>query len=295
MKKTSYDDVKKFVEENDCELISKEYKGAHYKLKIKCKCDNEFEVSFSNFKHGNKRTCNECSVFKLEKKICPICKKEFRPRNFKTIYCCKKCKTKSQEDKVFYKCDYCGKECSVKKSQYKKAEKHFCDKNCFDLFQLDRIEYKCDYCGKINSYTKTEFGKYKKHFCDNVCSGKFKEGINNYFHKHVLRGEKHPSFNPNLSEEQRLKRANTIGYSFFRLTVMRENDNRCVCCNRKANIVHHLNGFDWDIENRVNPTNGVALCERCHKEFHKIYGYGKNTVEQFNEFKRINYDNIEVN
>ena len=40
-------------------------------------------------------------------------------------------------------------------------------------------------------------------------------------------------------------------------------------------------------------TNGVTLCEDCHKEFHKIYGYGNNTEKQYEEFIN-NKDNEEV-
>ena len=48
---------------------------------------------------------------------------------------------------------------------------------------------------------------------------------------------------------------------------------------------HHLDGYDWCKERRIDINNGVCLCENCHKEFHKIYGYGNNTKEQYIEFK----------
>ncbi|MFP3467817.1 HNH endonuclease, partial [Leifsonia sp. SIMBA_070] len=48
---------------------------------------------------------------------------------------------------------------------------------------------------------------------------------------------------------------------------------------------HHLNSYDWDKQNRTNIDNGITLCKKCHMDFHKKYGYGKNTKEQYSKFK----------
>ena len=48
--------------------------------------------------------------------------------------------------------------------------------------------------------------------------------------------------------------------------------------------VHHFDGYNWDVKNRINPDNLVLLNEKIHDEFHSLYGAGNNTIEQFLEF-----------
>lgn len=52
-KMLTYEYVKKYVEldsKSSCELLSKEYKGRHHKLLIKCKCSDEFNASYASFR-----------------------------------------------------------------------------------------------------------------------------------------------------------------------------------------------------------------------------------------------------
>ncbi|MDG1859741.1 MAG: HNH endonuclease signature motif containing protein [Emcibacteraceae bacterium] len=66
-------------------------------------------------------------------------------------------------------------------------------------------------------------------------------------------------------------------------------NNVCDCCGYSRKIAleaHHLVSHDVSTnEGRFDINNGVALCCNCHKEFHKKYGYGSNTCEQYSEFK----------
>lgn len=48
---------------------------------------------------------------------------------------------------------------------------------------------------------------------------------------------------------------------------------------------HHKNAFASFPEQRLDPNNGVCLCENCHDAFHIKYGKGNNTEEQYLQFK----------
>lgn len=106
----------------------------------------------------------------------------------------------------------------------------------------------------------------------------------------ILRGEKHPFYNPNLSQKERTERRDLQNEKIkqWRLKVYERDSYTCQLCgdNNGGNLnAHHLDGWDWCEERRFDINNGVTLCKICHTEFHKKYGFGKNTKEQFAEFE----------
>jgi hypothetical protein len=106
-------------------------------------------------------------------------------------------------------------------------------------------------------------------------------------------GKNSPNWNFSLTDEEREKdRTSTEGYCIWRLSVYKRDNYTCKCCKKKCKklIAHHLDGYDWCKEKRIDINNGITLCPDCHYNFHHHYGYGGNTKEQFEEWilKQIN-------
>jgi len=111
-------------------------------------------------------------------------------------------------------------------------------------------------------------------------------------------GEEHYRWNPNLTDEERranMSRTSINEYNRWRVAIYKRDNYHCVidnceCTNLNA---HHLNSWDTYTNQRYDINNGITLCEKHHKDFHSIYGYGRNTKEQFLEYMK-NYGNTEI-
>lgn len=62
-----YEEVKKIFEDNNCVLLSKEYKNSKQKLDYICECENKAQISLNCFLRGNR--CPECRKEKVRKKL----------------------------------------------------------------------------------------------------------------------------------------------------------------------------------------------------------------------------------
>jgi HNH endonuclease len=78
-------------------------------------------------------------------------------------------------------------------------------------------------------------------------------------------------------------------YRDWRNMVFIRDSYKCQICGINNNNLkaHHLDGFSISPEKRFDVANGVTLCNDHHIQFHKEYGFGGNTKEQFDEFASI--------
>lgn len=121
-------------------------------------------------------------------------------------------------------------------------------------------------------------------------SYKLKQSLSKRGDKNGMYGvkkDKHPQWNPNRTHDQRVKERKTYEVIQWRRSVFERDKYTCKSCNYNKGgilVAHHLYSYHEYEDLRVDISNGITLCEDCHKDFHYKYGYGKNTKEQFDEW-----------
>lgn len=102
-----------------------------------------------------------------------------------------------------------------------------------------------------------------------------------------ITGELHPAWNPDYDSNLNIKYRKDYKTTRWRKEVYNRDKHTCQVCNDSSGgnlVAHHLDGWNWHISGRYDLNNGITLCANCHNEFHKQYGYGDNTKEQFSQY-----------
>lgn len=271
-----------------------------------CTCCGELKHIYKYYKKKNRDNtyrresyCKQCKEKKRKnrhKLICEFCGQKFTSGDKNQRFCSNKCRGKSKDFKIKYNCEICGKECEESKQHYLNSEHHFCSQECSHIWQsqnwlgenhhsFSSIKVNCSYCGKEYYVTKHTYESRTSgnFYCSIYCMGQGMIG------KYV--GEKSPKWNSDITQEEREKGRNIEGYNDFIKGVYERDNYTCQICGQEGNghnlNAHHINGYNWYKEGRTDINNGITLCEKCHKEFHKLYGKGNNTKEQFEEYLKI--------
>lgn len=189
---------------------------------------------------------------------------------------CKDC-TKIRKSKYNCVCLYCGK-------QYKTRDKKskFCSHECLGKYSENKIKTKCDECGKEIILTPSIYNRNKNHYCSARCQ---RIGYSKRYS-----GENSPRFNPDLDKESRITYRRGLPINLWRTEVFKRDNYTCKCCGTTKSGVfnaHHIYDYKNFEEYRTDIDNGITLCTKCHKLFHKEYGMKGNNYNQIIEFLKI--------
>lgn len=100
-------------------------------------------------------------------------------------------------------------------------------------------------------------------------------------------GRANPNWRDDLTDEERLNRRDNAKSVKWRAQVYERDRFTCRACDDAdgGNLnAHHIESYNSNRALRWEVSNGVTLCETCHLDFHKRFGYGNNTAAQLAEF-----------
>lgn len=206
-------------------------------------------------------------------------------RKYKNSYCDNKCASNSRRKLESRNCTICNTIVTRKPAEFK-SENTFCSRECYHVHnrsgyrKIKREIYNCDYCSSEIERLPSTVANQTYIYCDRECK--------NRHHGLVFTGERHPSYNPNLTDEERVQNRKYNEYYKWRQAVYERDNFTCQCCGDDTGgnlVAHHILNYSEHEELRTELDNGITLCDiKCHKAFHDEYGYTKNNREQLNEF-----------
>lgn len=295
-KKHTIEFVKKKFEEGGCKLLSTEYKNIGTPMDYICECGNKAKISYDNFKYGYR--CKECGAKKradkqripyedvvklFEDSGCKLLSEEYTNSKTHLKYVCNcgnEAKTTYTAFKNGVRCVKCGttRASSKVKHSYEYVYNKFKEAGCLLLSKeyinaRTPLEYVCG-CGKKSMVRFDNFTQGKRCLDCGIAKNS---------------GKNNPMYNHNLTDEEREIRREYSEYKAWRTAVYERDDYTCSKCDKRGGITlnaHHINAYNIFPELRVEVSNGITLCQPCHKEFHRFYGNGFNTVEQLEEWMK---------
>lgn len=161
---------------------------------------------------------------------------------------------------------------------------------CSNQFKNDDIKE------KIKSTMQNKYGVDSPMKSDDIkskaqktCMEKY--GVTNYgaIYSSTHKGELSPTWKGGV-DHHRCERA-TFEYNDWRRSVFSRDNYTCQCCNKKSTKgnpvelqAHHILNWKDNIDFRYDLNNGITLCQKCHMNFHSLFGKSNNTKEQLDDF-----------
>ncbi len=102
-----------------------------------------------------------------------------------------------------------------------------------------------------------------------------------------ISGEKHHNWKGGISSKMENIR-HSLEMKCWERIVTKRDDYTCQKCReiftKKKLTAHHIQNFSEYPKLIFAIDNGITFCRKCHKLFHKIYGYKNNNKEQIIQF-----------
>lgn len=291
-------------------------KDKRRRVKTQCTyCGNTIELVSSHYKSIDNHFCNkDCWRSYLSENMegsknhnynrieynCDGCDKPIMVipstlKNQEHIFCSNECykenigkfytgKNSSSYFRKVVCCDNCNKKFNRKPSEIGNGN-IFCSKECYFEFRKKnakgstKVRTTCDNCNKEYYVLPSNLKNRRYNYCSIECKN---DGFSKYFS-----GSNSPIWNHNKSLWDRLIERKYPKYTEWREDTYRKNNYKCCKCgNQKGGNLnaHHIYNYSEYPNLRTDLNNGITLCESCHKEFHKKFGYTGNNKKQIQYF-----------
>ena len=264
-----------------------------------CGCfRRESTTKFNKTKSRDVRVSNELGE---EMKLCTKCGREKPLHQFHkqgaTVHrlqnWCKECNADRIKTKESI-CQTCGETIYVEPDRSNRpTANHYCSKDCRAIAMSKARKGKTSNISKeqwaeISRKAKERFKVKENHpMWGRKHTQETRDKLSKIHKERAKKGHNNPNYQPLKPQEVRVKERTIEGYTEWRQAVYERDNYTCQCCGTpsKGDIVaHHLDGYNWCVEKRTEVSNGITLCKRCHTLFHRRFGKGNNTREQWGEF-----------
>lgn len=143
-----------------------------------------------------------------------------------------------------------------------------------------KMQYECE-CGMVSEISLSKFLAGQR--CLKCKSRKISE---------KLSGPNHPLYKPEKTDEERIRDRKYPEYYEWRRSVYERDDYTCQNCFEKGGRInaHHIEAYSKNMELRTDVSNGITLCEDCHKQYHEDFYRNDATEGTFLEYMRGEYN-----
>ena len=200
--------------------------------------------------------------------VCQCCGKTFSHRvDHLNTYCSRQCAGISRRKKP-KKCPICGRE-FISKYHHKTAQ--YCSNKCRGIAISNSKEIQCDWCGKQMVRCLSHIKKHN--FCSRKCTG-------NWASVFAIK-ENSYNWKGGVYDKTMLIRRSKKYKGWARRIKERDNYTCWICEERGGKLCsHHLKDFGSYPKLRFIDSNGLTLCEFCHKTYTNFIENRKGKKQQ---------------